>query len=271
MSDHTERAPTTPITPPANAPMAAGEATDASVRRRVRLAQVGVVAALVAVALAVLTVMTGGRTGAPPRPSSAAAVTTARRVEALLAGIPQSANVLGSPVAPVTLKWFGDLECPFCRAFTLGALPSLIQRWVRRDQLRIEYRSMETATHEPAVFKLQQIAALAAGQQNKMWNFIELFYHEQGQEDSGYVTETYLQGLALQIPGLDLPRWTADRDSPALAHEVTADLRIVKEERFLGTPSFLIGPTGGPTSKFTPRSLTIPRAYDRAVEEVLGA
>ena len=42
------------------------------------------------------------------------------------------------------------------------------------------------------MFKDQQVAALAAGMQKKFWNYAELFYHEQGQEDTGYVTESYL-------------------------------------------------------------------------------
>ena len=51
------------------------------------------------------------------------------------------------------------------------------------------------------MFKTQQIAALAAGKQSKAWNYLELFYHEQGEEDTGYVTESYLQGLAHQVAG----------------------------------------------------------------------
>ena len=104
--------------------------------------------------------------------------------------------MLGNPNAPVTLAYFGDLECPICKEFTLGALPSIIQKQVRTGKLKIEYRSLETATHEPEIFKTQQIAALAAGKQNKMWNFVETFYHEQGEENTGYVTESYLQELA---------------------------------------------------------------------------
>ena len=104
------------------------------------------------------------------------------QVDALLAGVPQSGNVLGDPKAPVTLQYYGDLECPICKEFTLGALPSLIQKYVRAGKLKIEYRSLETATREPETFKSQQIAALAAGKQNKMWHYLELFYHEQGQK-----------------------------------------------------------------------------------------
>ncbi len=120
------------------------------------------------------------------------------------------------------MQYFGDLECPICKKFTLGALPTIIQKWVRTGKLKIEYRSLETATREPEVFKTQQVAALAAGKQNKMWNFIETFYHEQGEEDSGYVTESYLQNIASQVPGLNLAQWTSDRSNPELANQVTA-------------------------------------------------
>ena len=43
------------------------------------------------------------------------------------------------------------------------------------------------------------MAGLAAGKQNLFWQYTELFYHEQGQEDTGYVNEAYLTGLAQQI------------------------------------------------------------------------
>ena len=85
---------------------------------------------------------------------------------------------------------------------------------MRTGKLRIEYRSMETATREPEVFKTQQVAAYAAGKQNKAWNFIETFYHEQGEEDSGYVTEKYIQGIASQVPGLNLAQWTQRPQRP---------------------------------------------------------
>ena len=92
--------------------------------------------------------------------------------------------------------------------------------------MKIEYHSLETATHEQETFRTQQIAALAAGKQNLAWYYIELFYHEQGQEDSGYVTESYLQGLAQQVPGLNLPNWSAARNDPAYAEQVTRDAQI---------------------------------------------
>ena len=140
----------------------------------------------------------------------------------------------------MTLEYFGDLQCPICREFTLEALPSIIDSYVRNGKVKIEYRSMETATRDPDTFDIQQVAALAAGQQDKLWNFIELFYHEQGKEDSGYVTESFLQGLARQVPGLNLIAWTAARDDAELAGTVIGDEQTASDERLTVTPSFLI-------------------------------
>src|SRR5271156_6022498 len=142
------------------------------------------------------------------------------QISALLADIPQSANALGQAAAPVTLEYFGDLQCPFCRDFSLGVLPSLIQRWVRAGTLRVEYRALETATGDPDVFVAQQVAVLAAGKQAKAWHFIETFYDEQGEENSGYVTDSYLHGIASQIAGLNVERWDSDRHDGELIKEI---------------------------------------------------
>jgi protein-disulfide isomerase len=205
--------------------------------RRPPLKRVPIVAALIVVIL----IATGcGSNSTAPKPSVTHANATGAEVASLLAGIPQRGNTLGDPTAPVTLEYFGDLECPFCREFTLDEIPLLIHSYVRSGKLKIEYRSMETATHDPETFGIQQVAALAAGQQDKMWNFIELFYHEQGKEDSGYVTESYLQDLAGQVPGLNLTAWAAARSNAKLANTITLDAQTVKFEGLRLTPSFLI-------------------------------
>lgn len=204
-------------------------------------------------------VLTGcGASASAPKAHAATAPSTAAEVSDLLGGIPQHGSVLGDPHAPVTVQYFGDLECPFCRRFTLAVLPLLIQRYVRAGKLKITYRSLETATRDPEVFKIQQAAALAAGEQDKLWNFIEFFYHEQREEDSGYVTESYLQGLAQQIPGLNLIAWTAARDQPRLLETLARDERAAQESGLDATPSFRIG---GPTHA----------AYYQAILALLGS
>ena len=144
----------------------------------------------------------------------------------------------------MTVQYFGDLQCPACRLFTLSVLPSLIERYVRSGKLKIEYRSLESATPNPKTFNLEQIAALAAGKQDKLWNFIEFFYHEQGIEHSGYVVEAYLQGLAQQVRGLNLIEWTAARNDLELARTLTTDAQAARSKGLNQTPGILVSHTG---------------------------
>jgi protein-disulfide isomerase len=245
------------------------EAEAARAKRRTRLTQLGVVVAIVVVVIVGIAIASGGGSSKAVKSGSKQANANAAEVSTLLNGIPQSANTLGNPNAPVTLKYYGDLECPICKDFTLGALPALIQKYVRTGKLKIEYHSLETATREPEVFKTQQVAALAAGKQKRAWDFIELFYHEQGEEDSGYVNESYLQGLASQIPGLSLADWTTARSDPTYSNQVAADAQAANQAGFTGTPSFEIGKSGGPLQKLEAGSFTEASPYETAIEKQL--
>ena len=242
--------------------------TDAARRRR--LTQLGGAVAIVVVAIVVILIVTsGGSSSNPPKVGGSRAIAEVSVVSTLLSGTTQNGNVLGNPLAPATMQYFGDLECPICSDFTLGALPSIIQKWVKSGKLKIQYRSLETATREPETFRTQQVAMLAAGKQNKAWDFIELFYHEQGEEGSGYVTESYLQGLAQQVPGLSLAKWTTDRGDQSLVAQLATDTQEANNNNFTGTPSFLIGKTGGPLKKYEYSSLTDPTGFNEAIEKAL--
>jgi protein-disulfide isomerase len=255
----------------ARAERKAMEAAAAQQAQRKRLYQLGgVIGAVVVIVVVIVLASSGGGGGGKGLAKGGEANSNVAAVKSLIGGIPQSGNVIGNPGAPVTLQYFGDLECPICREFTLGALPHIIQKYVRTGKLKIEYHSLETATREQETFRTQQVAAYAAGKQNLAWYFIELFYHEQGQEDSGYVTESYLQGLAQQVPGLNLPNWSAARGNSAYVEQVTRDAQIANAEGFTGTPSFLIGKSGGHMEKLENPNLEEPSSFEAAINKLLA-
>ncbi len=253
------------------------EAQAASATRRRRLMQLGGLIGLVVVIIVVVVVATSGGGGSKVNLSPTEEQGKVAEVTSLLDGIPQEHNRLGDPNAPVTLAYYGDLECPICRDFTVSSLPTIIKEFVRPGKLKIEYHSLSTATGnaerdgaEPqGTFTTQQVAALAAGQQNKMWNFLELFYHEQGAEESGYVNESYLERLARQVPGLNLTDWTAARSDSSLRAELEHDAVVANEHHFDGTPSFLLGKTGTTLAPFETTSFTEPAVFAEAIEKHL--
>jgi Thioredoxin len=190
------------------------------------------------------------------------------RTEDLLAGIPQRGAALGSPRAPVTLQFFGDLQCMDSRRVMLGALPFLIRHWVRGGELRIVYRSTEIDTPSGPEFRAQQIAAMAAGQQGRMWNFVDLFYREQRREFTHYVDDAFLEGIAEQA-GVELRRWEVDREAEIWPRHIDLDEILAAIRKLHTTPSFLIGPTGGEAHVLRHFSFEEPRAFDEAIRGLL--
>jgi protein-disulfide isomerase len=195
--------------------------------------------------------------------------TAAQRAYALFSGIPQDGTVLGNPRAPVTLQLFADLECPEVRQFMIGAFPFLVRRWVRSGRLRVRFRSTEdTETPGWFVFREQQAAALAAGEQHRMWNYAYLFYREQGREFTDYVTEAFLEGLARQA-GVDVEAWGQEREPERWVPRIEADERLAKARGLKSVPAFLIGRTGGAARPLWHFSNSEPREFEEAIEGLL--
>ena len=135
----------------------------------------------------------------------------AAQVQQLLAGIPQSGATLGNPRAPVTMTYYSDLQCPVCAEFTLSSgFPELMANDVRAGKVKIVYRPFDTATRDPQTFQAQQVAALAAGKQNHFWDYVELFYRQQGTEGTDYVTEQLPQRTGTAGPSAG-PQHVAQR------------------------------------------------------------
>lgn len=228
--------------------------------------------ALLALLIAVIVVAAGSGGPAAKRQSPGEPDAT-RRTYALLADIPQHGSVLGYRKAPVTLQFFGDLQCLDSRWVMLGALPFLIRRWVRTGKLQIRFRSRETDTKGAGgwfEFREQQSAALAAGKQGKLWHFIDVFYREQGPEFTGYVDEAFLRQIAIDA-GVDLQRWSQDQAPlrEAAIDLIEADEALAAAKGLDETPSFLIGPTGGMARPLQHFGLNEPRVFEEAIKEVL--
>jgi protein-disulfide isomerase len=219
--------------------------------RRLRMLGGTVVGAILLVVVAIVISSGGGGGTKIVAPNSAAAKQAQKTVNTLLAGIPQSGNTLGSPSAKVTVTEYGDLVCPVCKSFALGAQNQLISQEVRTGKVKIVYKALETAsgTANGSMFVPSQTAALAAGNQKKAWNYIELFYHEQGDETSSYVTDNYLGGLAKQVTRLNFSQWDSDRNASNLQTQVTADTTAAAAAGYNSTPTILVS---GPKSQAQP-------------------
>jgi protein-disulfide isomerase len=214
------------------------------VSRERRLWLLGSAAVLAAVIVAVAIAISQG--GADDEEASAPAPAPAQSEgggeASLLEGIPQEGVSLGDPDAPATLIEFADLQCPFCAEFATGQLPQVVEDYVRPGRVRLELRLL--AFLGPDSERGRQVAH-AAALQNRMWEFTDLFFRDQGPENSGYATNAFLEQLARQTPGLDTDQLAQDFGNPdaeALSRQAE---RLGRRLQVDGTPSFYLARGGG--------------------------
>jgi protein-disulfide isomerase len=205
--------------------------------RLLRLAAGAAFLALAAVLVLIVITAAGSGDGGDTHIEDKAAVAK------LLDGIPQRQMTLGNAAAPVELIEFGDLQCPVCAAYSEQVLPKIMETQVRKGTVKIDFRNLTIIGPESVG---AGAAALAAGAQGRGWSFVDLFYRNQGDENSGYADDdAFLKAIAKAAGVRNLTKWDAERA------EMTTKVEETSQEAanlgFDGTPSFAIkGPqTGG--------------------------
>jgi protein-disulfide isomerase len=215
------------------------EAEEQARLRRQRVVQLGsaaVLLAIVAVVAVIVVSQSGGGSGGDTKLENVA------QVQSELHGLDQQGLTLGDPKAKVTVVEFGDLQCPVCKAYSEQLIPQVIDASVRSGDAKLEFRNWNIigAQSKPAA-----TAALAASEQGRYWSFITLFYRNQGEENSGYVTDSFLEAVAKGAGVPDLDKWNSDRQSTRWDAQLTQTDTQAGQLGFSGTPSFLFkGPKG---------------------------
>jgi protein-disulfide isomerase len=224
-------------------------------------------AAVAVVALAVCAAGIAGNLVSRPGPAPPK-LAGAAEAAALFRGIPQERTALGRPDAPLTLAIYVDPQCPYCGVWDRQALPAIVERYIRPGTLRAEYRGLAFVGPDS---ERGLRALLAAGEQHRLFQAETLLYANQGVENSGWLSESFVASLAASLPGLDASRLTTDLHSAAVDTAIRTAVAQQHVDGVKGTPTLLVGPTGGILTPVELRSLepqgTIP-AIDQALAEL---
>jgi protein-disulfide isomerase len=197
---------------------------------------------LVAVAIVLGFLLTGDSSSSdadvPQTGSLTNALPGAAEVEEEFRGIPQAGNVLGSPSAPVTLIEWVDLQCPFCQQFAGESLPTILADHVRTGKVKIELRTLAFIGPDS---ERGRDALIAAGEQNKLFNFQQLLYTNQGPENTGWLDDDFITRTAASIPGVDVPRLLEDRNSDSVRQAGEAFDEQAAAAGVQSTPTVMVG------------------------------
>lgn len=206
--------------------------------RRQQLMKLAAAAVFLAiVAVVVLIVVSSSESG-----GDADNLAGAGEVDALVAGIPQQKLLLGKQDAKVELVEYGDLQCPVCKGYAEEFLPLIIENRVKNGEVKIDFRNFVILGEQSLD---AGAAAAAAGAQGRGWQFLELFYKNQGTEGSGYADDEFLTAVAEGAGVKDIAQWNRDRESQRYIGEAERTTAEAERMGLSGTPTFAIA---GPNS-----------------------
>lgn len=236
---------------------AAAEQAESATERRRRLI------ALLAGILVLAVIVVGGLVLVSQANDSGDATATS---SGSLDGIPEQGITLGDPNAPVTMVEFADPQCPYCAQYTNDVFPDLVDRYVKTGKVRMELRLLSLVGPDSETLAAD---AYSAADQDGLWKFIELAYARQGTENTGYVTDDFVNSVASDA-GLDATKVTAGADSSEVQDLLDQANQLAQKDQISGTPSFLIGSTGGKLTPLNPSSLDVD-SFSGPIDDALSA
>ncbi len=212
------------------------ESSVQSGERRTRLLQFAAGGVFLVIIIVVVIIVVAG--GSNKSGGDASNFVEKAEVEKLFAGIPQTGTTLGDPKAPVKLYEYGDLQCPICKEYSEEILPEIFENQVKKGEVSITFRNF-------IIIGPQSVpageAALAAGAQGKGWDFIETWYRNQGEENSGYATNSYIEAMAKYVGVPDFAKWKEEWSSKKYKKQVEETTKQASSTfGFNGTPSFAV-------------------------------
>ena len=203
-----------------------------------------VVVAAIGIALGVILTRGSGSSNAanvPTYGSLANGLPGATDVYKLFKGIPQKGNVLGSSKAPATMVEYIDLQCPYCQQFETQIMPGLVKTYVRPGKLKVEVRPL--AFIGPDSVRGRK-AMIAAGRQNKAFQFAELLYFNQQTENTGWLSQGMVKQAAESIPKLNVPKLLADQSSSYADQQAQTYDALGNSANVQSTPTLVVGKSG---------------------------
>jgi protein-disulfide isomerase len=233
-------------------------------QRRSAIVNVVILAVLAAVVVFAVILISGGggdETAATPTPAAGAE----QQAKDLYAGIPQKGIRLGEANAPATLVEIADLQCPFCAAYSTDAMPSVIENYVRTGKLNYELQLRSFLGRDSV---RAAGGAAAAADENKLYQFADAFYRNQGPENSDYADDAFMRKIAEQVPGLDPAKVVAAADDPLAHPQVRAAEEFARSIGSESTPDFYLRVKGRLT-KVEPQG-TAPEDYAKAIDAALA-
>jgi protein-disulfide isomerase len=160
--------------------------------------------------------------------------------------------VLGDKDAEVTLVWFSDLNCMYCRRFAQNTFPQIRENYVSQGDVRVVKKDFITmGANSVTLAKASQAAWQLVGEDNPevFWTWSDTISENQPERkrNSKNVTEDIVS-TTREVDGIDAEQ-LREKMKEIDQQEIQEDIQDGKQRGISGTPGFLIFKTGSDEAK----------------------
>jgi protein-disulfide isomerase len=188
-------------------------------------------------------------------------ITGTGEVQELIGGIRQLDDRLGDEGAPITMTLFQDVQCPRCADFQSQVIDPLIEQRVRTGEAQINFRNFPLGL-KPVT--LGAIAVEAAAEQDRGWQYAELFMRNLDEVPEQGVDQEFLEEVASVTPKLDTAAWEEALFAGPAEASAQEDVDLATELRLPADPILVVqGANGEETLEDVPSLEEVNAAIDR--------
>ena len=149
--------------------------------------------------------------------------------------------VIGNPDAPITIIEFSDFQCPFCARFHIQTLPTIMEEYIEKGDVKLVFRDFPLQSIHPNAVPAS-VAAECANEQGKFKQMHDILFEKQSEWsnlETVYAIELFNQ-YSEQI-NLEQEQFTSCLSTAKYVKEIQHDLDDGRTYGITGTPGFFIG------------------------------
>ncbi|OGG39834.1 hypothetical protein A2118_00225 [Candidatus Kaiserbacteria bacterium GWA2_50_9] len=150
---------------------------------------------------------------------------------------------IGNANAPVTIAFWSDFQCPFCKKFELETFPQIVKDYVDTGKIKVVFLdftflgqdSVAAAIYSHAIWKLYPA-------QYMDWR-TAMYIAQDDEGDQGFGDAESIDKLNATIPGIDAVKVAADVKANTATYQamIDADRAEAQKAGVNATPAVLVG------------------------------
>lgn len=150
---------------------------------------------------------------------------------------------VGNPNAPVTMAYWYDYQCPFCKQNEETTMPQIVKEYVDTGKVKIVFKDFQFLSEDSQ--RLGKVSrAVWESDPDKFYQWHKAVYDNQGTENTGWATDAKILSITTGVLGATEAQKVmqlAVKNADAYQKEMDADKTEGGAMGINGTPGAIIG------------------------------